>query len=94
MIGDFGPTDHRLWPSEREDMPPLRGLADRATRVAIDRPPLRGLADRATRVAIDMAPLAELFASPPLHRYGAGAGSMCSARNCAHHAQDFVFSRV
>ena len=77
MIGDFGPTDHRLWPSEREDMPPLRGLADRAT-----------------RVAIDMAPLAELFASPPLHRYGAGAGSMCSARNCAHHAQDFVFSRV
>ena len=77
MIGDFGPTDHRLWPSEREDMPPLPGLADRAT-----------------RVAIDMALPAELFASPPLHRYGAGAGSMCSARNCAHHAQDFVFSRV
>ena len=43
LPGILAPTDRRQWPSEHEYMPPLRCLADRATRVATTMPLLTEL---------------------------------------------------
>ena len=105
LLGILAPTGHRQWPSECEDMPLLRSLADRAARVAINMPlltelfaslmpPLQRAKDARKERGHSCPPVCRAVGNVRSRSAGAGSNSVRSAMFIATTTSDTRTSSV